>query len=300
MPAQNAKVRIGRLAAHQFGCVSRAQLTRLELSSATVGDWITQGYLHRLLPRVYAVGHIPTAHQAKLAAGLLYAGPGAMLSHATAAWWLGLADTQPYRIDVSTPRRCQSIPGIRIHPRRNLERDWHRGLPVTTLAQTLLDYAAVASLSKLRRALAQADYDGTLDVPAIEAEMRQGCPGGTKLRHALERHQPKLGWAKSRTERSLVELCEAGGLPLPQLNVRVAGWEVDALWLDQRLVVELDGWRNHRTRAQVNRDRRKELELRAAGFIVVRYSEEQIVHDRQRVLAELLGLLGLRNPVPSA
>ena len=270
------------------------------MSSATVGDWTDQGYLHRILPGVYAVGHRASTTQAQLAGALLYAGPDAMLSHATAAWWLGLADTKPYRIDVSTPRRCRSITGIRVHQRRTLERAWHRNLPVTCLAQTLIDYAAVASLSKVRRALAQADYDGTLDLGMIEAVLRQRRPGSARLRRALERHQPKLAETKSGNERRLVELCEAGGLPLPELNVRVAGWEVDALWRAERLVVELDGWRNHRTPAQINRDRRKELELRAAGFTVVRYSEEQLVHHADLILAELRRLLGLTNPAPSA
>src|SRR5579884_3040718 len=287
MVTENAKVRVARLAGRQFGQVSRSQLRSQGVDQRTIHRWLEQGYLHRVLPHVYAVGHRSSGTPGRLAAALLYAGPGAMLSHATAAWWLGLADTQPYRIDVSTPRRCRSIPGIRVHPRRNLERAWHRELPVTCLVQTLLDYATVASLSKLRYALAQADYEGTLDLCAFEPVLRPGHTGSAKLRRALERHQPKLAHTKSGPERRLVELCEAGGLPLPEINVRVAGWEVDALWRDQRLVVELDGWRNHRTPAQVNRDRRKALELRAAGFTVVRYSVEQIVQDADLVLAEL-------------
>ncbi len=237
------------------------------------------------------MGHLSSTVESRLAAALLYAGPGAVLSHATAAWWVGLAHSEPRQIDVSTPRRCRSVTGVRIHQRRKLERSWHQGLPVTRLARTLLDYAAVASFSKVRQALAQADYDGNLDVCAIEAERRQGRTGSTKLRRALARHQPELANARSRIERKLFELCEAAGLPLPELNARAAGWTVDALWRKHGVVVELDGWRNHRTRAQVNRDRRKELELRAAGFTVLRYSAEQILHQAQTVLAELRRLL---------
>lgn len=296
MRTPSAKVRVGRLASTQFGRIARWQLTSCAVPDATVDRWIRQGYLIRTVPRVYAVGHRASPVESRLADALLYAGPGALLSHATAAWWVGLADSQPYRIDVSTPRRCRSIPGIKTHQRRNLERAWHKGLPVTRLAQTLSDYAAVASLSKLRRALAQADYEGTLDISAIEAELRQGRPGSTKLRRALERHQPELANAKSGGERALFELCERARLPLPELNTRVAGWTVDALWRDRRVVVEIDGWRNHRTPAQVNRDRRKELELRAAGFTVLRYSEEQILHNAQAVLADLCAALELRNP----
>jgi very-short-patch-repair endonuclease len=300
MHNENAKVGVARLAGRQFGLVSTTQLQERGVSRRTIHDWVKAGYLHLVLPRVYGVGHSPSGQEAKLAAALIYAGPEAMLSHATAAWWLGLADSKAHRIEVSTPRRCRSITGIEVHQRRNLERDWHRGLPVTQLVQTLRDYAVTASRSELRRALAQADYDGRLDLAAIEADLGPGRAGSAKLRQGLERHQPKLAYTKSRLERALVGLCEAGGLSLPELNTRVAGWEVDAVWRDQRVVVELDGWRNHHSPAQVNRDRRKEFALRAAGFTVIRYSEEQIVQQPDLVLAELRRLLGLTNPEPSA
>jgi predicted transcriptional regulator of viral defense system len=291
------------MAGQQFGRISAAQIAAMGVPKQTVSRWVRDGYLHLVLPHVYAVGHRSRTTESDLAAAVLYAGPGAMLSHATAAWWVGLVESKPYRIEVSTPRRRRSLPGLRVHQRRSGERVWHKGLPITPIGQTLLDYASVASLSKLRRALAQADYEGTLNVNAIQAELRRGRPGSTRLRLALQRHQPRLAHARSRVERALLELCEAGGLPLPELNVRVAGWTVDAVWRQDRLVVELDGWRNHRTPAQVNRDRQKELELRAAGFTVVRYSEEQIVQHPQVVLDELRWLLArapLTNPGPSA
>src|ERR1700732_5358867 len=110
MPNLSAKVRVAEVAGRQWGRISWRQLRAL-VSSATIADWLRQGYLHRLLPRVYAVGHAGRSTEADLAAALLYAGPGAALSHATAAWWLGLADHQTSVIHVRTPRRCRSLPG---------------------------------------------------------------------------------------------------------------------------------------------------------------------------------------------
>lgn len=295
MPTQNAKDRLAKLAERQFGRVSRAQLKRLGVSDATVRDWVEQGYLHRVLPRVYAVGHCATTLEAELAGALLYAGRGAMLSHATAAWWLGLADARPRVIDVSTSRRCLSTAGIRVHGRRaGVERTWHRRLPVTPLAQTLLDYATVATLSKLRRALAQADYQGVLGPPIQEAILAQRRPGCAKLRRALERHQPLLANSRSALEADFLELCESAELPLPEINARAEGWTVDALWRRERVVVELDGWRNHRTPAQVRRDRQKEAELRMAGYIVLRYSYEQVTRHPDLVIGELRAVLAER------
>src|SRR5947209_2689660 len=233
MPKQNAKVRVARLAARQFGRVSRAQLVFLGVCDTTIQEWLRTGYLHRVLPGVYAVGHLARSIEADLAAAVLYAGPGAMLSHSTAAWWLALADSRPYMIHVSTPRRCRSIPRIKVHDRRELDRSWHRRLPVTTLKQTLEDFACLSTLSSLRLALAKAEFR-RFDVQTLEP--RRGVSGSARLRTALKRHRPALALTKSDLEVLFHGLCEAHDLLLPEINARVAGWEVDALWREQRVV----------------------------------------------------------------
>jgi predicted transcriptional regulator of viral defense system len=278
------------LAGRQFGRISAAQLGLLEIHNQTTHRWLRQGYLHRVLPRVYAVGHTARTVESDLTAALLYAGPGAMLSHSTAAWWVGLAGSRPYRIDVSTPRRCRSLAGIRVHRERSLERGWHKGLPVTSLEQTLLDYAAQTSLTNVRLALAQADYHRTLNVTAIAAVLKPGRPGSARLRVALERHMPQLADTRSRVEGAFLELCETYSIPLPEVNARLPGWTVDILWRKQRIVVELDGPGNHRTPAQVRRDRRKEMALRSLRFLVLRYSDEQVLHHGPAVMQEVCAL----------
>jgi predicted transcriptional regulator of viral defense system len=193
-----------------------------------IADWAKQGYIHRVLPRVYAVGHRAPSIEADLAAALLYAGPRAALSHTTAACWLGLLEAPLRVIHVSTPRRCRSLPGIVVHRDRNRERNWHRGFPHTTLPQILLDLATTVSLRQLRRALANADYRNLLDVQAVETALGRGRPGSARLREALSEHQPRLARTKSGLEIAFLEICESAGIPLPEVNVRVAGWEVDA------------------------------------------------------------------------
>src|SRR5205807_667050 len=144
------RARVGRTAARQCGRVAWFQLRKLGVVDAVIHDWLNQGYLHPKLPGVYAVGHDAPSVEADLAAAVLYAGPGAMLSHGTAAAWWGLIDNQPSTINVSTPRRCRSRRGIKVHQRRNCQRTAHKGLPVTSVAQTLLDYAAGAALPSVR------------------------------------------------------------------------------------------------------------------------------------------------------
>ena len=287
MRRENAKVRLSAAAARQWGRITSAQLHALGVDRRVISDWLAQGHLHRVLPRVYAVGHNAPSVEADLAAALLYAGPGASLSHATAAWWLGLLDEQPRSIHVSTPRRCRSLPAIVVHQPRDPDRIWHRCLPVTSVAQTLVDFSAKAPLRLVRLALAKADYRETLDLDALEAALGRGRSGSAKLRLALGRHERRLARTKSGLEIAFIELCESGGIPIPEVNVRIAGWEVDALFRSQGIAVELDGYRNHRSPTQVKRDRRKEMDLRAAGLVPVRYSDEQLGQGRHDVLVDL-------------
>ena len=291
---KNAKVRVGEVAGRQFGRIAAWQMAALGISRQTVVRWIDCGYLHRVLPRVYAVGHDAPSVEGDLAAALLHAGPGAALSHSTAAWWWGLIDKPPSKTHVTTPRRCRSRQGVKVHDRRGCERIRHRGLPVTTVAQTLLDFAAGASLNRVRVALANAEYHRLLEIEAVQALLGHGRPGSTKLRTALTRHQPRLAYARSPVEVAMFELCERFGIELPEVNARVHGWTVDFFWRREGVVVEVDPYGNHHTPAQIDRDRRKDLALRTHGLVVNRYSRDQVELTPGELAADLIATLAAR------
>jgi hypothetical protein len=263
------------------------QLMALEIDDAMVVRWAAGGYLQQVLPRVYAVGHAAPSVEADLWGAVLYAGPGAMLSHATALWWRGLLDHQPWPLQVSTPRRCRSLEGIRVYGRRAHDRIPHKGLPTTTLEQAMLDFAASAPIERIRYALANADFHKVLDIPALQVIAGSGRTGSTKLRKALQRHEPKLARTRSPLERTFMVLCERAGIPLPEVNVYVEGVLVDAVWRDRRLVVELDGRDNHSSWAQIQEDRTKEMRLRAADYIVIRYGTRQVEEELDLVAADV-------------
>jgi hypothetical protein len=244
---------------------------------------------------VFAVGHRAPSVEADLTAACLYAGPGAMLSHATAAWWLGLIEHRPAGIDVSTPRRCKSIPGVRVHDRRSAERIWHRNLPITPIAQTALDLASVFDENPLRKALAELDYRRLLDLDALHRACGQGRPGSAGLKRAMRRHEPRLARTRSPLEIDFLLFCEGYALPLPEVNARIHGITVDALFRRQRVVVELDGGPNHGTWAQIKRDRRNELMLRGHGLLVVRYTWDQVNFEPELVNADLRATLDSRS-----
>ena len=287
--AHPERQRVRRLADRQAGRVGAAQLSALGVESWLIARWVDAGYLHHVLPRVYAVGHTANSVEADLWTAVLYAGPGAMLSHATALWWRGLLDKQPRPLQVTTPRRCQSQKGIRVYGRRTCERYLHKGLPTTSVEQALLDFAATAPIERVRYALANADYHKVLDVAALQVIAGTGRRGSTKLRNALARHEPKLARTRSPLERLFLPLLEKFGVPLPDdVNVMIAGVLVDAVWWNQKLVVELDGKDNHSSWGQIQRDRSNEMRLRGAGFDALRYGTLQLEEQPAGVAGDVI------------
>jgi very-short-patch-repair endonuclease len=284
---ESAKVRVARLGSRQYGVVARRQLRHLGLSARHIESLVASAYLHPIHRGVYAVGHSAPSPVAELVAALLYSGPNAMLSHSTAAWWLGLLTRPPKTIEVTTPRRCRSIKGVTVHDRRPLERTWHNDLPVAPIANVLLDVAGDLSGNRLRRVLAEAEYHGLLDLSSLKPALGRGHTGSAALRRALKRHEPRLAHTRSAFERRLLALCERFGLPLPEFNSTLHGYLIDALWREQKVIVEVDGRDGHQTWAQIQRDRERDLRLRAAGFLVLRYVWAQLTNDAAAVAADI-------------
>jgi hypothetical protein len=259
----------------------------LGVSGRTIGRWRNTGYLHPELPRVYAVGHPGRSTESDLTAALLYAGPGAMLAAGTALWWLELLKYPPPRIFVATPRRVRNLKNVVVQRERDLPRIWRNGLPTTTPSQALLDFAATGKPDLLRLALANADYQGLLDVNAVTQLTGRGIAGSAALTEALQMHLPELARTRSELEQAFIAFCQSYGLPIPLVNVYVEGHLVDAYWPEQKVIVELDGYQGHRSEAQLHSDHQRDLKLRAAGFIVLRYSWRQLQRAPAEVAADL-------------
>jgi very-short-patch-repair endonuclease len=283
--------KIMRVADLQWGRVSSRQLQDLGASRARITRWRENGYLRQVLPHVYAIGHVARSVEADLIAAVLYAGPDAMLSHATALWWHGLLENRPPATQVSTPRKCASLNGVQVYARRRLQLTHHRRLPTTTVSQALLDFSATAPLERVVRALAEADYRRVLNNQEVVAMCGPGRPGSATLKQALNRHTPELARTKSALERAFHALCRRGEIPAYEVNSWVCGFKVDAFWPELGVVVELDGVQGHATPAQLRRDHRRDLILRAAGYVVVRYSYDQVMYEADAVLADLLAVL---------
>jgi Protein of unknown function (DUF559)/Transcriptional regulator, AbiEi antitoxin len=293
---QIAKHRVAALAAKQAGRVTSHQLRAIGVGEATISRWTRAGELHKRTPGVYAVGHVARTVESDLWEAILYAGPGAALSHGTAAWWRGVIDFPVRPIHVATPRRCRSLPGIAVHGRRGgLARTWHRGMPLTSIPETLLDLAAEDEPILVRRALAKLDFAHSLHAPAIRAICGQGRHGSVGLRWAIDNYEPLFARSQSPFEDDYILACETIDIPKPdRLGERVLGIPCDAIYEEPMVIVELDGIDNHHSPAQIRRDHRNDKKLRDHGWLVLRYTTDQLEQDAEGIRAEILRELEAR------
>ncbi len=292
--------RVGALAQRQHGVVAIWQLEALGVSPSAVQRRVKAGHLLRLHRGVFAVGHTKISIRGRWMAAALACGPHAVLSHQAAAALWELRSAPAGVIDVTAPGRRKHR-GVRCHVVRNLDprdRTTIDGIPVTSCNRTLLDLAELLSPQRLRSTLEAVQRRDLLDVKALKALLARspGRRGVTPLRAALAQLHDQAPFIQSELERRFLELIRAAGLPEPQCNVVVAGELVDFYWPARRLVVEVDGYRFHKTRRSFEEDRRRDARLQIAEIRVVRVTHERITREADALLADLRRLLRLGSP----
>jgi hypothetical protein len=296
---------IAALADRQHGVVARRQLLALGVGRRAIEGRLARGLLIRLHRGVYAFGHRRLRDEGRWLAAVLAAGPDAVLSHRDAAALHGLRPPpDAKRVSVSSPAHVRAIPGVWVHGRRVLTSDdvaAVAGVPVTSIARTLVDLAPMLTAAQLASVLGETDRRGALDLRAVEAasarvSVRRG-QGHRRLRAALDAHvRSGVQLTRSPLEERFLDLVLAAGLPRPLLNARAEGLEVDALWRRQRVVVELDGWAHHRGRRAAAWDREKTNRLQLAGFVVLRFLHADVVGRPAHVAAEVAQALATADP----
>jgi very-short-patch-repair endonuclease len=285
---------LAELARRQWGVVSVEQLRALGFGRSAVTRRVRAGRLHRLYLGVYAVGHVHLSREGRRLAAVLACGEGAVLSHRSAAAHWGLLQTSQARVDVTARRGRRRVEGIRLHWSRSLaaqDTTTRQGIPITSIARTLLDLAATVRPDRLERALAQAERLQLYDQAAIADVLSRsnGHRGRAALARATAR-EPRL--TRSELEAIFLRLVRQAGLPEPQSNLPLAALdhprlEPDFYWPTHRLVVETDGWETHGTHAAFQTDRRRDASLVAAGWRVMRFTYDDVVHEGPTVVRRL-------------
>ncbi|MGH2982426.1 MAG: endonuclease domain-containing protein [Solirubrobacterales bacterium] len=224
-------------------------------------------------------------------AAVLSCGPGAALSHETAAGLWAICRAPPGVIDVSVPACLDPRPpGIRVHRRTCLSAgDIRRryGIPLTSPVYTLVDLAARLEADQLEAAINEADKRDLTDPESLRTALDQISrrPGVARLRTLLDRGAFTL--TDTHLERLFLPLARRAGLPPPQTQRPVNGFRVDFHWPDLGLVVETDGLRYHRTPAQQAKDRVRDQVHAAAGLTPLRFTRAQVRFEPDHVEAVL-------------
>jgi very-short-patch-repair endonuclease len=255
---------MSRLVERQHGYIARWQLLAIGYTIGWIRVRVRKGDLIPVHAGVYAVGHvprgaIPTAHAAVLACG-----EGAVLSHDSAAAAYGLREwPRAPEVTVTGQRRR---PGITVHRTITLtSRDVRtfNGIRTTSPARTIADIQDRLTDRQLVRAVNDARRAKLLGPAAVHDLL-------TRSARTTRLVDPAQNPTRSQLEDDFLAWLAHHGLPTPRINVMLHGFEVDALFPEERVVVELDGYAFHDDRAAFERDRERDAILAAHGYVVVR------------------------------
>jgi len=271
------------VAARQLALITVAQLHVAGVGRGGVRRRRENRSLHPMYRGVYLVGNpIPLPGAVELGA-VLACGQRTMVSHRSAASLFGLA-TAPDGVDVTVvDRRCRTRHGLRVHHVEDLDRrdrGQRNGIPVTAPARTLIDFAATATPDETERAIAEAFAVELVTEPKLNAALER-APGraGVAMVKAILGQPGGPSRTRSGGERAMLRLIRAARLPPPRTNYPVAGYSADFCWPDERLIVEVDGYDFHSNRAAVERDHRRDIAHKDAGYEVLRFTAQQLKDD---------------------
>ena len=302
-------VALAGLANAQHAVFGLDQLRTLGLSARAIQNRATAGRVHRIHQTVYSL--VPREllkREGLYMAAVLACGPGAVLSHRSAARLHGLRDWGHTRIEITVPRRSRrSHDGVLVHCSTSLtdaDATVVDGIPVTSVHRTLFDVAELVTQRQLERAFDQAEILEALDLNAINDQLARNPtrPGAKKVRKLLAEHYIGSTATWSENEEALLEITRGLGLPDPETNKFIVlddggpPIRVDFVWSDQRVILEADSDKWHRSRQRFEIDRERDQRLTAAGWKVIRTTWRQMKRRPDDLSAVLLKLLGLASP----
>lgn len=284
--------KVRALAVDQLGVIARSQLLALGVSDSAITRALRSGTLHGLHPGVYSfVAPELLSEDGHLLGALFAAGPDAFLSHGTAAWRWHIAPAPPTVIELGVPQLRTAQNGLVLHrfgALRPGDLTWNGRFRSTSVARTVLDLAVRYEPPAMARALAEAEFQHDLRPDDVVRVCRRGHPGSANLRAAVALHAPGHGKAKSRLERRFRALLIKHGIELPERNQMLGPWEVDCVWRDRRVAVELDG-RQHERPHQADVDDDRDLWLRGNRYVTRRYGIAQLASQPDAVIQDLHG-----------
>lgn len=265
----------------------------------TLKDWSGAGFSRRQLEdrtkrglvfcvfyKVYALSGAKRDPDFWIHAGCLKAGPVAAAYAGTSAAIWGLQQHGD-RFHIASTRRLDPVDDHTFH-RVALDRSEIqsvRGVPTTSVPRTLIDACGLTNPIYGARLVDRALIRKltTLDEleAKVDAESRQGFAGLQTMRALLEKRDHRFEAASSMREVELLEFLKKYGFPDPQVNpfIDTGGsfpWRPDIYWPEADLVLERDVYFNHGDEDAHDRDRMKDLQMKVAGILVIRITDEMM------------------------
>jgi Protein of unknown function (DUF559) len=281
----------------RHGNVTRGQLLELGLSDGAIAHRIALGRLYREHNGVYAVGRPATTPLERAGAAVLACGPGAVLSHASAMalWEYWKRWEQPFEVTVAGDRRR---PGINVHRSTTLHRrdvTTQLGIRVTSPARTIVDVTPRLSDKALKRTVNGALHSlwlGESELAEIIGRLSH-LPPARRIAPliGLEGTPTRAGW-----EDEFPDFCATHGLPIPVMGAQIAGYIVDAVFVVEKVIVELDSWEFHKDRIAFETDRERDAETLALGYRTVRITWERLKARPAREARRLMKILAAQAP----
>lgn len=290
------------MATRQHGVVSYRQLRTIGYSEKLIKAEVTRGRLRQLHRRVYAVGHEALTWEGWCVAAVAANAP-CVASHWSAAWVWGLTRSQPSgKFHVSATVRRHAKKDFYVHFARLAEEDMTEceGIPVTSVARTVLDLAALDP-TRTAKDLKRCEDLELLDLREFEALLARtaGHKGHSTLAREVGLYRPDPSVTRSELERRFRGLVRRSGLPEPAMNYVVGGYELDCWWEDAGLAVELDTYGTHGSRLSFEEDRKRQRVLGLLGVRLERVTDRQLASEPDEVLRAVAALLGASYSAPS-
>jgi very-short-patch-repair endonuclease len=277
-------------AANRWGHVDHLALRRLGLARSTIADRCRTGKLIREHVGVYSVGHRQTSPLAVADAAVLACGDRSALGHDSAAALYGLRrwPAIPEVISALQHRR----PGIRTHRSSTLTRadiTVRHGIRVTTPARTIADIAPRLTDEQLVRVIHEARRNGDLP-PGELKRLLARCVRAARL------VDPGVPPSESALDDAFRAMLKRFHVPPPEFQVDFHGHRVDGIWWRQRLIVELDGGRDHGEWDRIEQDHVRDMLALEYGFQTIRITWRMVTEHPRRLATQLLRILEQRDP----
>lgn len=284
-------VGLAALAEVQEGYVSLEQLRALGMSEGASRHRVSRNRLIRVAPRVFAVGHVNKAWRGRLWAARLHAGDDGFITGRSGLALNAVVREHDGPIHVISERQLRSNAVLIAHRTRVLppqDVTTVDGFPVTSLARSMLEFAATATDRQVQRALNEAEVLRLFDLRSFEDVLARanGHRGSGRLRRELATIREGLTITDSEAEERFLDFVRRRRLPMPQVQARIAGWSVDFFWPEYGVIVEIDGAQFHGTVATQAKDRKKWRELSNLGHSVLPFAAVELA-DEDAMLADL-------------